>query len=75
MEGKSFPVLAKHIQKHLLWFGIISMLVGIKLVASFIWPGLKTQGELVLSGGLLLIYSFKIWSLRSKINEHLDVEG
>lgn len=75
MDGKSFPVLAKHIRKHLLWFGIISMLVGIKLVASFIWPGLKTPGELVLSGGLLLIYSAKIWSLRSQINGYRDAEG
>jgi len=74
MNGKSFPVLAKHIRTHLLWFGIISMLVGIKLVASFIWPGLKTPGELILSGGLLLIYSVKIWSLRSKVNEYIDAE-
>ena len=34
--------------------------------------GTSTPGELVLSGGLLVIYSLNIWSLRSKINEYVD---
>ncbi len=72
MSNTSFSALAKHIDKHLFWFGIINLLVGFKLIASFIWPGLRTPGELILSGGLLVIYSLKIWSLRSKINEYVD---
>jgi len=72
MSENTFHILAKRIEKHLFWFGIVNLLVGIKLIASFFWPGLKTPGELVLSGGLLLIYTVKIWSLRSEVIKHTD---
>jgi hypothetical protein len=46
MNNTSFSALAKHIDKHLFWFGIINLLVGFKLIASFIWPGLQPLASL-----------------------------
>ena len=69
MTDNSISSFASHLSKHLLWFGIINLLVGIKLIASFVVPGLKTPGELILSGCLLLVYTVKIWSLRSKVDK------
>jgi len=37
--------------------GIAALLVGFKLVLSYFIPRLKTPGELVWSGALLIIYS------------------
>jgi len=72
MNRNAFQTLATSIQKHLLWFGIINLIVGFKLIVSFVWPGLRTPGELILSGGILLIYSVKIWSLRGEVKEFID---
>ena len=57
MNNFSDQKLAKAIQTGLLGAGIIMFLVSIKLLLSYFVPGLKTQGELILSGALLLIYT------------------
>ena len=54
-------------RKNLLWIGIVTLLVGIKLILSFFIPGLKTPGELVLSGILLLVCTGSIFKLRSNL--------
>ncbi len=54
------------LSKNLLWIGIVNLLVGIKLILSFFVPGLKTPGELVLSGALLLVCAVNVFNLRSK---------
>ena len=72
MNSNAFKTLAIRFEKHLLWFGIINLIVGFKLIASFVWPGLRTPGELILSGGVLLIYSVKIWILRGEVKEFID---
>lgn len=59
-----------NIDRNLLGIGIIMALVGIKLVLSFFFEGLKTPGELLLSGGLLLIYSFKTFHMRSLLDRN-----
>jgi len=54
-------------KKQLFWIGIVTLLVGIKLILSFFIPGLKTPGELVLSGVLLLACTGSIFNLRSNL--------
>ena len=54
-------------KKQLFWIGIVTLLVGLKLIFSFFIPGLKTQGELILSGVLLLVCTGSIFRLRSKM--------
>lgn len=56
---------ARSLSRNLLWAGIVTLLVEAKLVLSFFVPGLKTPGELLLSGALLLVYTARIFSLRS----------
>jgi hypothetical protein len=58
-----------YIRKNLFWFGVINLLVGLKLILSYIFPGLKTPGELMLSGLLLIIYAIKIWLIRLKLDK------
>jgi hypothetical protein len=53
--------------QNLTWCGVVTLLVGLKLVLSYVVPGLKTPGELVLSGGLLLIYTVRIFHLRTAV--------
>ena len=59
----------KFLHKQMLWFGIINFIIGAKLIISYIIPGLRTPGELILSGIILIIYSVKIWNVRSKLKE------
>ena len=53
--------------RNLLWSGVVTLLVGTKLVLSYFVPGLRTPGELVLSGGLLLIYTVRLFNLRAAV--------
>ncbi len=55
------------LKKNLFWLGIVTLLVGLKLLLSFFIPGLKTSGELILSGIMLLACTVNIFTLRSKI--------
>lgn len=54
-------------ERELLWIAIVMALVGVKLVLSFFFTGLKSPGELLLSGGLLLVYSGRAFLLRSQL--------
>ena len=67
MTDLSNREFSQYVSKNLFWFGIINLLVAGKLLLSNFIPGLKTPGELLISGVLLLIYSGKMWHLRSQI--------
>ena len=67
MENQSDGQSVGSLGKDLLWAGIITGLVGCKLVLSFFFPGLRTPGEMLLSGMLLLIYTIRILYIRSKL--------
>jgi hypothetical protein len=54
-------------KRDLLWTGIVTLFVGVKLILSYFVPALKTRGELLLSGGLLLLYTIRIFNLRSRL--------
>ena len=56
--------------KTLFWVGIVTTLVGVKLILSYYIPGLKTPGELILSGILLLVCSVQIFVLRTKLTKY-----
>ena len=56
---------ARKVSQTMLWTGIVSLLVGVKLILSYAVPGLRTPGELIWSGALLLIYAARILSLRA----------
>ena len=66
--------LAKEMKTGLLGAGIIMFLVSIKLLLSYFVPGLKTSGELILSGALLLIYTIKTFSLYIKVKQEMSFE-
>jgi protein-S-isoprenylcysteine O-methyltransferase Ste14 len=55
--------------KALLWAGIVTLLVGLKLIFSYIVPGLKTPGELLLSGGLLLVCTVQLFKIRAGLSK------
>lgn len=67
MDNQNKNIIINPHKKNLYWIGIVTLLVGIKLILSFFFPGLKTSGELVLSGALLIVCTINIFSLRSKI--------
>jgi hypothetical protein len=64
MEPHARSDYAGTLSSNLLWIGIVTLLVGVKLVLSYFVPGLKTPGELVLSGGLLLVTTVRVFALR-----------
>jgi hypothetical protein len=72
MNSRTDSEYLRRLSKDLFWIGIVTLLVGIKLTLSFFVPGLKTQGELMLSGGLLLIYTFRIFGLRRELVRRVD---
>jgi len=47
------------LRKELKGIIIITSLVAVKLILSFIFPGLKTPAELVWTGSVLLLFSIK----------------
>ncbi len=58
--------LSKTVEKKLFWTGIATLLVSLKLLLSFFVPGLKTPGELVLSGVLLIACTWQIFDIYSQ---------
>ncbi|MBC8184773.1 hypothetical protein H8E88_27075 [candidate division KSB1 bacterium] len=74
MNSISDQKLAKAIKTGLLGAGIIMLLVSIKLLLSYFVPGLKTSGELILSGILLLIYTIKTLTLYSRVKREMSFE-
>jgi hypothetical protein len=57
----------KTVEKKLFWIGIATLLVSLKLLLSFFVPGLKTPGELVLSGVLLIACTWQIFEIYSNL--------
>lgn len=74
MNKKTDQKLVRAIKSGLLSASIIMLLVAIKLLLSYFVPGLKTTGELVLSGLLLLIYTIKIFILYARVKRELTFE-
>jgi hypothetical protein len=63
--------ILRDLSRNLLWSGIVTLIVGLKLVVSYLAPGLKTPGELMLSGGLLLVYTARIFRVRYRLEREL----
>ena len=59
----------KTVEKKLFWTGIATLLVSLKLLLSFFIPGLKTPGELVLSGVLLIACTWQIFDIYSNLKQ------
>jgi hypothetical protein len=59
----------KTVEKKLFWTGIATLLVSLKLLFSFFVPGLKTPGELVLSGVLLIACTWQIFDIYSNLKQ------
>ena len=57
----------KTVEKKLFWTGIATLLVSLKLLLSFFVPGLKTPGELVLSGILLIACAWQIFDIYANL--------
>lgn len=57
MDQDNTLKLMKEIKKTLGGIILISFLVGLKLILSFFVPGLKTPGELVWTGTILILYT------------------
>ena len=67
MEHKPDDESTRSVSRNLFWIGVVTLLVGIKLIFSYFIPGLKTPGELILSGMLLLVCTVNIFTLRSRL--------
>ena len=61
--------LSKTVETKLFWTGIATLLVSLKLLLSFFVPGLKTPGELVLSGVLLIACTWQIFDIYSNLKK------
>lgn len=59
----------KTVEKKLFWTGIATLLVSLKLLLSFFITGLKTPGELVLSGVLLIACAWQIFDIYSNLKQ------
>ena len=59
--------LHQRLGRNLLWLGIVTLLTGLKLVLSAFVPELKTPGELVLSGILLLATTVSVYRMRAAV--------
>jgi len=55
------------LRKRLMEIGVITLIISMKLILSSIIPQLKTPGELVWTGLVLLIYTGKIFYTYNKI--------
>ena len=55
------------LKKRLKEIGIITSIVSLKLILSYFLPALKTPGELVWTGLILLIYTVKTFYTYNKI--------
>ena len=62
------------LSKTILMSGVVALLVGLKLVLSYLIPAFKTPGELVLSGALLLIYAVYLLKIRSELENQFAVD-
>ena len=67
MDQNNAAKLMKEIKNTLVGIILISLLVGLKLILSYFVPGLKTPGELVWTGAILLIYTLKTYFTYKKI--------
>jgi len=74
MNTISEQTLLQSIKTGLLGADIILFLVSIKLLLSYFVPGLKTSGELVLSGILLFIYTIKTLSLYGRVKREMMIK-
>lgn len=57
------------LRKRFMEIGIITLIVSMKLMLSSLIPGLKTPGELMWTGFILLIYTMKIFYTYKKIGQ------
>ena len=69
MNTKGEKKFFKTVEKKLFWTGIATLLVSLKLLLSFFIPGLKTPGELVLSGVLLIACTWQIFDIYSNLKQ------
>ena len=51
----------------LFWTGVITLIVGAKLIITFFAPSLRAPGELPLSGFLLLVCTVQLFLLHSNV--------
>jgi hypothetical protein len=66
---------SRTISSTMLWTGVVALLVGLKLVGSYFVPALRTRGEMLWSGALLLIYTARILSLRAEFERRVREAG
>ena len=59
--------LLKETKKRLGEIIFISLLVGLKLILSYFAPGLKTPGELIWTGAVLLLYTARAFFTYKKL--------
>ena len=53
----------------LFWTGVITLIVGVKLIITFFAPSLRAPGELPLSGFLLLVCTVQLFLLHSSVKQ------
>jgi hypothetical protein len=53
----------------LFWTGVITLIVGVKLIVTFFAPSLRAPGELPLSGFLLLVCTAQLFQLHFSLKK------
>jgi len=59
----------------LFWTGVVILLVAVKLLLSFFWPGLRAPGELLVAVFLLLVSTIQIFVLCAGLRKAPPSEG
>jgi hypothetical protein len=59
----------------LFWTGVVVLLVAVKLLLSFFWPGLRAPGELLVAAFLLLVSTVQIFVLYVGLRKAPPSEG
>lgn len=59
----------------LFWTGVVVLLVSVKLLLSFFFPGLRAPGELLVGGFLLLVSTAQIFVLAAGVRKDSSSDG
>jgi len=59
----------------LFWTGVVVLLVAVKLLLSFFWPGLRAPGELLVAVFLLLVSTVQIFVLSAGLRRASPPDG
>ena len=67
--------MTRALSTKLFWTGVVVLLVSVKLLLSFFFPGLRAPGELLVGGFLLLVSTAQIFVLSARVRKDSSSDG